>query len=452
MEGRRLSILTILSRREETALIVNQYIQDYAKIICNSKDQKEQKLSTLFPALGSKLDTMILGFTSCGDYLVSLDDSSVRFHQLSLSREEIQVRAIHFRLFQSVNFGSAGGMPWWTSPLEILMSGKTINGVATLYFAQYYDRYYFHKNMDDVAASCDLRLYSSGNLVLSTTISAVLGQSCIFDLPTINHAQKTVLFINNGNYVSFYLFGGKSFEAEYNDIAEEAESGELPYELSKSKTFYHRYSAENDWFSCNLTGNIWKSFENMNGLPLIPQSKLKIERFLRNVLLPFYYPELNVLKSLKAFEIRCLGPGERGSYILMVISCVISPYSVNRGCPPAGKEIAYLVTFHPFLGDVTVLKIKDLSEFYKSHKENTAEDNSVLGKKRIPNLYAATANTKISFSRKVDFYCNEIMQSDPFLRKFDKSFTTLSSVESVCGSLMAIPHPFLPLIICNDEG
>lgn len=459
MEGRRLNILGILSHREENAQIEYHHVGDYAKIICNSRVQYEQKLSTLFPALGSKLDTMILGFTSCGDYLVSLDELSVRFHQLSLSREEIQIRAVHFRLFQGLNFRSGGEMPWWTSPMEILISNLTINRVATLYFAQYYDRYYYHKNMDDIAASCDLRFYSSGNLVLSTSISAVLSESCLFDLPTINDAQKTVLYINNGNYVSFYLFGGKSLEAEYNDITEENESGELPSELSNSKTFFHRYSAENDWFSCNMAGNVGQSLESMNSLPLIPQSKLKIEKFLKSTLLPFYYPELDVLKSLKAFEIRCLGPGERGSYILMVISCIISPYSVNRGCPSVGKEIAYLITFHPFLGDITVLKIKDLSDFYKyqkgcltSQKEKTIEDNRLSKKKRITSLYAPAANQKISFRRNVDFYCTQIIQSDPFLRKVNESFTTLSSVEIVSGSLMAIPHPFLPLIICNDEG
>lgn len=448
-----MNLMGVLTLREEDARIIGHGVRDYIRTMCNFKLRFRQKLSVLFPALGSKFNTVILGFTPCGDYLVTLDDLSVRFHRLLLSRQGIKIREMYYNLPQKLNTSSSNGLPWWTSPLEILMSSQTIDYLATLYFARYNDRY-FMEDMDDIVALCDLNLYSLGKLVLSAPIPAVLNQSCLFELSTINDMEKTVLFINNGNYVSFYLFGKKGCEAEYNDIIEGTESGELPCELLKSKTFFHRYSAKSDWFTCNLVGSNSNTFESAIEQQTIPQSKFKVEKFLRNTLLPFYYPGLDVLKSLKAFEIRCLGPGEKGPYILMVISGLIIPNCGNKRHLSVEKEIAYLVALHPFLGDITVLKIKDLRDFCNSQKEDSSRTKSYESDgifRRNYDFDLSAVDPGASFSSRVDFYCHKIRQSDPFLRHFCKSFKTLSSLDAVNGTLKVISHPILPLEIYNDE-
>ena len=448
-------LLKFLLSREISSGGLSKLSTKYVRRILATQNQRRQKMSTLFPALGSKFNTVILGFTPCGDYLVTLDHTSVRFHLASLSADGIKIQHMHYCLRQNVNLTAVDGLPWWTSPIEILMSSKTIQYVATLFFTRYYDRCY-DDFMEDMAALCDLRLFSSGKLLMSISVSAVVNQSFLFAVSTARMKEKIILYVNNGNNVSFYLFGEKGCEAEYNDIIEGTEDGELPSELLDSKTFYHRYSGEDNWFSCNMVGSedSCKSPDGMSCPPSVPQSKFKVEKFLRNTLLPFYYPGLDVLKSLTAFEIRCLGSGERGSYILMVISAVINPYrgigNKFGNLAAEGKEIAYLVTLHPFLGDVTVLKMRDLGQFYESQNSRTNVRNRKLSGDCDQNG-TISGNPGIRPDRKLDFYCLQLLQSDPFLRDFSSSASTLSSLEAVSGTLRAISHPFLPIVIYKDE-
>lgn len=437
---RKFPLFDVINLREKNAKI-SLSLEHYCNLSKSiAYPQTGQMFASLFPALGSPFETVLLGFTICGDYLVTLDSSSVRFHSISLSVSQISIRGLHFRLPQNVNLGQHDGLAWWSSPLEILMCNDGMQYIATLHFANPSSRFEF-ECPDEILSICDLRLFSSGKMLLSMSVFALLNESVLFKLTTQRGKEKTVLLINDGSYASFFFFIESDLNAEIIEIVEEIASSNLPHELQEVKTFSSAQGVEDHWFSCNIAPDI--STEAII-VVVIPQSKFDFEQFLRNTLLPFYYPGLDVSKSLIAFEMRCLGPGETGFHILMVISAALAP---NRFVRPGHgksetKEIAYLIAMHPLLGDVSVLKIRDLGELYLSHCARAGN----LGTE-----HACEMKQPKSLGMKTDLYCRQILQSDPFLGHFRSSFQLLSTVEASCHSLKYIAHPFLPLYVYNDE-
>lgn len=435
----RFTLFEILNLREKstkTSLSLEHY---YASLVNHTFPQTGQMLASLFPALGSIFDTILLGFTSCGDYLVTLDSSSVRFHSISLSASQISIRGLLFRLLQNVNLGRHDGLPLWSSPIEILMCNDRLQFAATLHFASSSNRFEYEHPDEDLSI-CDLRLFSSGRLLASLPVSALRNESVIFRLMSPMKREKTILFTNDGSCASFFLFFESNLVAEYDEIAQDIANNTLPIELKNVKTFESKQNIEDSWFSCNIVANI--PAEAINAI-IIPQSKFEFEKFLRNYLLPFYYPGLDVSKSLIAFELRCLGPGETGYYILMVISAALATYKfVRSDCTnkdnhrreAVTKEIAYLIAMHPLLGEVSVLKIRDLGDLNLSHYEHA------WGVAQLKSLVMKT-----------DLYCRQIQQADPFLRHFRSSFQLMSNAEATGCGLKYLKHPFLPLHIYNDE-
>lgn len=401
-----------------------------------------QKLSTLFPYLGSVHNIIILGFSPCGDYLVTLDNLSVRFHLLSLSLENVKVVNLFLTLPQDTsNFT----LPWWSCPVEILMINKSTTFIATLCFVSSLDS---REGLDELAMTCNLQLFLSGRLVLSQTISAIIKQSCLFQIDNSKNEERIVLLVNNGSNISFYLYDNLAVKVPHRD---DIEFKGLPSELSSVKTFDLDDFPANRWFSCDLLPDnsckFAEEIRNIDGRSTL-RSKLMIERFLRCVLLPFYYPGLNISKCLKAFEIRFIGPGERGGYVMIVITMNINLDSVgmrnNRE-----KGIAYLIALHPFIGNISILKICDLNEFYSSR----ASRNYDVVNETKKNDAASFQKQNLGLKQKTDFYCSQIQKSDPFLRQHLSSCSVISNIDGVIegNSLNKIYHPFLPLCIYNDE-
>jgi hypothetical protein len=449
---RQRTLFEVLESREKTLPKCNLRTAMISKLIT----PKRQKLSSLFPDLGSIYDTIILGFTPCGDFLVTLDSLSVRFHLVSFSSDGIKVRELSFRLLQNVSPTGHEGLPWWTSPVEILISCRTPGFVATMIFARSTDRFITE---DEVVSACDLRMFSSGKLLFSVSLTAVLNESLIYDMITEEGRHKSVLYVSNGSELSFFLFCEDSSDLDFDDILDESAAGQSPEELRSVKSFHNTCSDEDSWFVCNrsrgkkVNTKLVEGDDSAGGVML---SKFRVEKFLRNVLLPFYYPGLDVVRSLKNFEVRCLGSGESGPYILMVLSALIAPCSRSASsnripCDEVGdREIAYLMAFHPFLGKISILKIRDLGEFYKFQflRSTGTESNSAPP-------YSASAlpqPNEASFNLKINIYCQQIRMSDPFLRCSSSSYKVLSSAEAIGRSLKTISHPLLPLQIYNDEA
>lgn len=451
---RQPNLFEVLDSREKTLPKCNLRSASISKLMT----PKRQRLSTLFPDLGSIYDTIILGFTPCGDFLVTLDSLSVRFHLVSLSSDGIKIRELSFRLLQSVKPTGHDGLPWWTSPVEILMSRETPGFVATMIFARSTDRF-ITELADEVVSACDLRIFSSGKLLFFVSLTAFLNESLIYDMITDSGRHKSVLYVSNGCEVSFFMFCEDSSDLDYDDIFDESAAGQSPEELRSAKSFNSSNSDEDSWFVCNMSRGEKRNakiFEGDDSAGGVMQSKFKVEHFLRNVLLPFYYPGLDVVRSLKNFEIRCLGSGEIGSYILMVIAALIAPCSrsacSNRvPCEEVGeREIAYLVALHPFLGKISILKIRDLKEFYMFQylRSTGIESNGA----QSHSASALPPPNEASFNLKINIYCQQICISDPFLRCASTSYKVLSSGEAIGRSLKTISHPFLPLQIYNDEA
>jgi hypothetical protein len=392
---------------------------------------RHQKLSTLFPYLGSMHNIIILGFTPCGNYLVTLDCLSVRFHLLSLSLDNVKVVELFMRLPQDT--GSSVSLPWCLCPVEILMINKSTTFIATLCFVTSLDS---REGLEELAMTCNLKLFLSGRLLLSQTISAVINQSCLFTVMARNGRERTVLHINNGSNISFYLYDNLEDNVPNKDYVDDEETVRLPSELLCVKTFDLDDFPGNCWFSCDLLpDNRSKFSEEMKNVPSCTalRSKIMIERFLRCVLLPFYYPGLNISKCLKAFEIRFIGSGETGSYVMIVITMLINLDFAGM-CNKREKGIAYLLALHPFIGNISILKICDLDKFHSTRTSNN------------PNIING-------LKQKTDFYCHEIQKSDPYLRKHLSSYSVMSNLDAVVegNSLKKLYHPFLPICIYNDE-
>lgn len=456
--SRQRNLIEVLESREKTVANCNLRTALVSKLM----KPKRQKLSTLFPDLGSIYDTIILGFTPCGDYLVTLDSLSVRFHLVSLSSDGIKVRELSLRLMQNVKPAGHDGLPWWTSPVEILMSRKTPGFVATMIFARSNDRY-ITELADEIVSVCDMKLFSSGKLLFSLTLTAVLNESLIYDMMTEKGGHKSVLYVSNGSEASFFLFCEDSGILDCDEVLNESATGQSPEELRYVKSFHSACSDEDRWFMCTMKRGQKinpRASEGDNNVGGIMHSKFNVEKFLRSVLLPFYYPGLDVVRSLKNFEVRCLGSGETGSYILMVISALLIPCSKlarSNRIPSEEveeREIAYLLALHPFLGKVSILKIRDLKEFYKFQylRSTSLESKSVNTSAPASSASALPLPHEATFSLKTYVYCQQIRMSDPFLRCSESSHKVLSSAEAIGRSLKTISHPLLPLQIYNDEA
>lgn len=87
------SIIRYMTQREIGKEMSNK------KLYLGKLKKRPIQLSTLFPSIGSLQTVVLLGFTQDGEYLVSIDGSSIRFHsfpqlQLSLKLESQP----HFKL------------------------------------------------------------------------------------------------------------------------------------------------------------------------------------------------------------------------------------------------------------------------------------------------------------------------------------------------------------------
>jgi hypothetical protein len=376
-------------------------------------------------------DIIILGFTPCGNYLVTLDCLSVRFHLLSLSLGKVKVAKLFMRLPQDT--GSNVSLPWSSCPVEILMIKESTIFVATLCFVTSLDS---REGLEEMAMTCNLKLFLSGRLLLSQTISAVINQSCLFNVMARNGKEKTVLQIYNGSNISFYLYDKLEDDVSNKDYLDHEETTILPSELLNVKTFDLNDFAENCWFSCDTLpdngSNVSEETKDIQACSTL-RSKIMIERFLRCILVPFYYPGLNISQCLKSFEVRFIGSGESGSYVMIVVSMLINLDFASMG-NKREKGIAYLLALHPFIGNISILKICDLDKFYSTR--TSSNPNIVDGLKQ-----------------KTDFYCHEIQKSDPYLRKHLLSYSVISNLDTIIDgdSLKNLYHPFLPICIYNDE-
>jgi hypothetical protein len=189
-------------------------------------------------------------------------------------------------------------------------------------------------------------------------------------------------------------------------------------------------------FACdtlpNNESNVSEEMKNIHSCSTL-RSKIMIERFVRCILLPFYYPGLNVSQCLKSFEIRFIGSGETGSCVMIVVSMLINLNFAGM-CNKREKGIAYLLALHPFIGNISILKICDLDKFHSTRTSNN------------PNIING-------LKQKTDFYCHEIQKSDPYLRKHLSSYSVISNLDAVIDgdSLKKLYHPFLPICIYKDE-
>jgi hypothetical protein len=88
-------MLSELRKRE-----YSQYSSNSRKIvgILRKRPQVRQEFSTIFPHIGARRDVVLLGFTPCGNYLVSHNAESMFLHDIILSAQEIKVSAILQRL------------------------------------------------------------------------------------------------------------------------------------------------------------------------------------------------------------------------------------------------------------------------------------------------------------------------------------------------------------------
>ena len=159
-----------------------------------------QTLSSLFPALGSLLTVQILGFSPCGHYIISLDQESIlRFHRLKLFVTHIEVQ--HFETYTLPVCPEESGqqhatmnerLPWM--PVEVVMQKRrsiSNNLVVTLC--------YNSEDDDELVSTCHLRLFSSGQLLCTTSLSSLLGHTCLYDFTTSTSSTAVIQQHDNNN-------------------------------------------------------------------------------------------------------------------------------------------------------------------------------------------------------------------------------------------------------------
>lgn len=178
---------------------------------------------------------------------------------------------------------------------------------------------------------------------------------------------------------------------------------------------------------------------------VIIHSKRLGEEWLRQ-----FYPAVDCTRDLVDVEIRVIGPSEDDLHVLITIGLEVQ----FKG---ASRQLAALLSFHPWIGELETLKFADLAYFQPpTPPSSTGSDSFNDSYTHTHNSTSSNGSISCFSSRlrlALDVYSNMILSSDPVLRAHYDSIETLSNSRLIClgQSLSVIRHPALPIEIYNDE-
>ena len=296
-----------------------------------------QPLSSLFPALGSPHDVVVLGFSPNGDAIVSMDTvPSVRLHALELSTSHVHV-ARPLRVSVLPLSGAAaphrvGVVPWYPVEVVMMQEGAEPTHVATLTYdfsATNGEEDDDDEDEDGDIPTCHLQIWQPPCLLYAASLPAVHRQSCFFTFSggcgDGNRRTHVAFAVNGGSDVAFFLVAGDGADAQVLGAAA------VPQELARCRRL------------STTAGVVCWARRTRDTLPL---STFHVERFLRYHLLPSYYPTLRVAAALLSFEARFVGPTEHGPHVLLAVSALLRPGPDMRSC----KQVMSLIVCNPWDG------------------------------------------------------------------------------------------------------
>ena len=409
------------------------------------------KLRSLFPALGSRYEVVVLGFTSHG-YLISINGSCLQMHSLIPLGATKKGKDVALEL----------QMKWETSPtlklsdnrLEFLRNSSAQDIHALIVYPS-------GGQHQELVPLAHLFAYLEGCLVMERTLPVVPLSGMVFSIDSYGFSgmgDDCLVFKSSGeeihfltrckfsqfDYLSTYALncgqlesirGGKRLRTE-----KENEGIDNTYLVQKGvnnvNTFSSTKSCKNNWFfsskreicDCGVC-RVERELIQPNILYVILDCHKTIL-----MLLGYYYKTLSLPGDVLDSESQIIGPTE-DRCTLLIASGVVLRHKHKK------KVLLFKYFFNPYAGEIGVKDIQDLG----SYVERRSRSFHLF---RLEHCGQAAS----WLSSAVDFFVNCSVNASIVLQEIFKCSEQLNNFSVIRGeSLSEIAHPLLPISVIYDE-
>ncbi len=452
------------------------------------KQRAKQSLKTFFPFLGSVNNVVILGFTSCGLYLISLNGTTVRIHSLKLSLHHIRIgyveQSLVVRSNQEINMnfytllevlylkrdplkffvsvtvpidGIVVTERVWLGRLRLFENGRVVH-TAVMPLSLRHNAVCSFGLHDDVAVivnsgvTCHVFLSvhvdnSSSKPPLESINSAVwmYREASSLSMQRVQGCFGVEMFsgaAGGGWWASDFDSGtAGSSDTANTDTASSTESEGITVSASGSAANSGDTKLRSDSGGC-------KGSLNCAPLPILHHVSFDLEAFALEVLLRSHRSgEVRRGSLILELEHRVLGPCDSSLEYLAVVGVTYTHTLLGQ------MSSAFLCVLSPWTGSIGVLKVCNLTVLCTT-------DAAKFDLFRRGQATRREANQSTSWMcAAVDFYCAIVRKAYCALlgggggEEECREFHTLSNWDMVMegASLQQLPHPFLPVTICHRD-
>lgn len=402
-----------------------------------SKSLVFQSLSSFFPYVGSISNTVILGYTSCGNYIVALQNGLIIMFSLVLSLKKILIgpeyKALKVRTSQEVSQSLAvvEVMSLRSNPYicaALIVSVEECATQSKVYCGRFRGFWQERLIINEESFGCTLRNNSMYSYGCGTDDVAIL--------------------MNTGSGLTFYLVLGSAksqltrlVSQAASDFAHLSQSHDLQSFSAKKKRWHSLSCAEHN----NIATSRCSPLTSLTVVRSAVNLELFVDEYLHSI-----HPTAYQRGSQFDLEFRAIGPCDSGTEFLCILG--ISFTHLQAGL----QSVGVLLILHPLVDQIAVLKVSDLAALCNTNNSDFTSFRRQLKQKRV-------SEDMSWLSTAVDFYAHIVRTSYNGLLfgcrlvkdRHNNSipYCVLSNINMVLNgeSMTHLTHPFVPVVVVNDE-
>lgn len=370
-------------------------------------------------SIGSRSNTIVLGFTPDGTRLICLDSKAIKIILLKLSLSSLEITTN-----QTLNW-NLHLIPSTSVISETLATIKTV-----LYSEVFLSIVCTIQNyINNIAESANVMIHYRNIEIMSKIDTVSMNLSSVYQLSM----NQTLIILNGLFYLEFYHI------TEFEDISSFERFDDEPLTLKNVVVLPPEILIWNGKpvLSKKDSGLMHRSVEVrqnvMNGTVLV------------DYLSKTYIPTSVVL----SYEIVNLGSLDNKGNIIIVISILSNNLS---GISPKYYSKAFLMLINPFVTRSVIIRVCDLFEFHgklsRLKRHRTESNFSLCNEVEIKDLLLWYVNITKTYCSSVSKYYHQIKYHN------DRQciISNIEMFKTYFGnSLKQIAHPFLPIVICHDD-
>ena len=372
---------------------------------CHSLSSKIP-MSCLFPALGSRLHVVVLGFVKRSDFLVCVDGSNLLFCLLIACRDQVTVLQRVLSICFSEMFSLSGQF------LRLLIIDKL-----------------------DLLALCTIKLSSEFiiqiyhfNTLLYTKIFPHYEGT--YSVVSYAHCGGQVLACTTGLKMFFVLFSNKYTSQNKVDFSKDDNSTNI----WPGKKIIHGME---HWRCCDQCDSLCIPKCASDEIPEneyyeMISSTIDSHMFATVIIDTVYSRNITV----QGYEIKIVGPITDSLFLLVTLGVTVA--STNNLARPS-KQLGFAIALQPWIHIAIILKYIDLETFAT---RSPSKSNAQRGR---------------NLSEELETYCRCLQNYDPFLRAYKERVDVFLEIAphdyymKYSTSFSLIRHPNLPVTIYKDD-